>query len=215
MKYSKEIAQQIIRNIEIIEQSYKVAEEVQDVILGAMAKVCENQLKKSPLVLTNDAEFDLGRGDYEACFTVNDWCNEEGIKFASYNIAGDINKQTVEADLAYYLSQLIGSGASTACYQVCFSLDKDQLNIKHSQYKKILRGSFEYMDKLQNVGFKLSENGLEVVYDFTLEQELLINEYPDFVDAFIPFTEALDCLISNHHLFDELVKKVSLAASKI
>jgi len=215
MKYSKEVAQQVIRNIELIEQSYKVVEDVQDVIFGAMAKVCENHLKKSSLDLTDDACFDLGKGDFNATFTVKKWCDLEGGSLATYYIAHDENKQSYEAEIHYLLPHLIGVGASTACYQIQFWLEKNLLNIKNSQYKKLLKLAFDEMTKLQQLGFRLSDGGCEVVYEFTLEQELVTNEYPDFVDSFSPFTDALDCLLDAHHLFEELVDKVKAQAELI
>jgi len=215
MKYSKEVAQQVICNIELIEQSYKVVEDVQDVILGAMAKVCENHLKKSSLDLTDDACFDLGEGDCEATFTVKQWCNDEGKPLATYQITHDGNKQTDEAEIHYLLPHLIGVGANTACYQIYFWLDKDLLNIKNSQYKKILKLAFDEMIKLQQLGYRLSDSGFNIVYEFTLDQKVVVAEYPIFEDAFSPFTDALDCLIDAHHLFEELVDKVKAQAELI
>ncbi|NQY37777.1 MAG: hypothetical protein HRT37_23060 [Alteromonadaceae bacterium] len=215
MKYSKEVAQQVISNIELIEQSYKVIEEVQDIILGAMGNYCKEHLKAPSLDLTNNANFDLNKGNYIAIFTVNKWCNKESNPLASYCIGYDMNKQTNEVDLEYLLSHLVGECASTSCYQIRFWLVKDELNITAYQYKKLLKETFDEIIKLQQIGFRLSDNGYDIVYEFTLDKKLVADEYPEFVDTFKPLTNALNCLLEAHPIFESIVEKMISKAEVI
>lgn len=206
MKYDKEIAAHVIKNIALIENSIKVIEDIEKTLFKGIDKFVEKQVKASDLMLGKDNFFDIWEG--KACyFSTEGW--EAGAKeqYAWYHLGYHGGEDELN-----YLTCALGECEEEAKLNLHFSMDKDELGLKKSAFKNLLRSEFEKNEALHGLGFMLGDGGDGIELVFHLEKELVAEEYPHFDECFAPLKQALNTVFEAHPIFEKIVENIKQQA---
>ncbi len=205
MKYDKEIAAHVIKNIALIENSIKVIEDIEKALFKAVEKILERKVRASELQLGKDNNFNFWDED-RSYFSIETW--EAGAKeqYAWYYLDyhGD------ESELKK-LTRALGENEDSKL-NLHFTMDKAELNLRKSVFKNLLRAEFEKSEALHGMGFMLSEDGERIELTFHLDKELVAEEYPHFDECFDPLKQALDSVFEAHPIFEKIVENIKQQA---
>lgn len=207
MKYDKEIAAHVIKNIALIESSIKVLANIENLLLKATDKFIEKQVKASDLKLGKDNLFNL-MGDYDCYFSTEAW--EAGAKehCAWYHVGF----HAVDEDDLYFLTHVLGESGQNTKLHLQFAISWSELDIKKNVFKTLLRNEFEKNVALHDTGFMLSEDGQRIELVFHLDKEQVAEEYPHFDECFAPLKQTLESVFEAHPIFEKIVENIKQQA---
>ncbi|MGF1833607.1 hypothetical protein [Photobacterium sanguinicancri] len=199
MKYSQDLAQLVIANIENHERAKKVLAEVNGVLLGRISLEVKDILTQFPNPLDLDCDFDL----YEnGCidFSFTPWLvqDERSVNFSV---------QPSEENDDEWVSHLCGLNGSSNYLALHFYTDYRMLGLKALQFKVRLKEALFEKTSLIEQGFKLSADGYSVEYVIKFNHTDIVEGYPhDLEKAMLPLVAAMDALKSAMPEFDKLQK---------
>jgi hypothetical protein len=205
MKYDKEVAAHVIKNIALIESSLKVMRDIEETLFKAIGKFIEKQVKDSDLKLGKDNLFNFF-DEHEIYFSTEVW--EEGAKdqYATYHLYSHCDEEEPQ-----HLTQVLGE-SDGAKLNLFFTMGTADLGLRKSAFKNLLRNEFEKHEALHKLGFMLSDEGEAIVLFFHLDKDKVAEEYPHFDECFDPLKQAFDTVFEGHPIFEKIVENIKQQA---
>lgn len=199
MKYSQDLAQLVIANLENHERAKKVLAEVDEVVLGRISLEIKELLTQFQSSLDLEYDFDL----YEnACidFSFAPWLvqDERSVYFSV---------QPSEDNDDEWISHICGLNGSSNYLALRFCTNYRILGMKALPFKARLKDALFDKTALIDKGFKLSADGYYVEYMIKFNHTDIVEGYPhDLEKAMLPLVAAMDTLKSAMPEFDKLQK---------
>lgn len=199
MNEKNELIRLTIKNLEVVETSYKILEEKDNHFKGQVDKFMENKLDEIFPDLVKHCEF---KANDDLSFWSEKWVlpKDEGFAFYSIDVILDENDSHWITCFVGKLGGLIGIG---------FNVDKTIYNCNKSKWSSQLAEFYQQNEiVLKNANFLF--NGEKIYHPIQLDLDLLAESYPDYVagGVFQPLEDALNDIKSVHHIFDEFVKQL-------
>ena len=131
MKYDKEVAAHVIKNIALIESSIKVIGDIEKTLFKAIEKFIDRQVKASDIKLGKDNSFNFWEED--GCyFSTDAWESGAKEQYSWYHLGyhGDD-----EEDELNYLTRALGEFSEGARLHLQFAMSWGELDIKKNVFK--------------------------------------------------------------------------------
>jgi len=200
MKYNSELSCLVIKNIFEIERSILVLDEIELRIQKEISDLVRSKIKDKISLAKNSAfELHKEKGLY---FSDINW-EKESDTFAFYDLCTSSESDEYKGDVEEprWLSFACGYSAS-AYINIGFNIHYKNIDLRKSDFRKRLQEQYLKHERLQELGFRLSSNGLYIIYDFTLDKALLAEGYPnDFDLSLQPVELSIDVLLEAHSDF--------------
>lgn len=203
MKYNNELSRLVIKNIFEIERSILVLDDIELTIQKEINDLVHGKIKNRISLAKNSAfELHKAKGLY---FSDVNW-EKENDTFAFYDLCTSSETAEYKGDVEEprWLSFACGYSASSYI-NIGFNIQYKSINLRKSDFRKRLQEQYLKHKRLQELGFKLSSNGLYIIYDFTLDKALLAEGYPnDFDLSLQPVELSIDALLEAHSYFCDI-----------
>ena len=206
MAYDKEVAAQVLKNIRLIEETHKVVDDVTDTISKAIDKKVRELVSVELEGYCEEAsQFDL-TDNGELWFTTEEWQDpedkSESKAWYGLSIYGDDSN-------FFWLTEYLGEGQiPEANLKLRFDYNESVFEQKKQGRKKTLKAFFEETPELAKAGFSISADQVGIELGFSLEKDVVAEEYPKFSVALEPLETALGVMFKHHHLFKKLIEEL-------
>jgi len=201
MKYNNELSRLVINNIFEIERSILVLDEIELTIQKEISDLVHGKIRNK-IDLAKDSAFELHKEKGLLYFSDICW-EKESEPFAFYDLCTSSESDEYKGDIEEprWLSFACGYSAS-AYINIGFNIHYKNIDLRKSDFRKRLQEQYLKHERLQELGFRLSSNGLYIIYDFTLDKALLAEGYPnDFDLSLQPVELSIDALLEAHSDF--------------
>lgn len=198
MKYSNELSSLVINNIFEIERSVLVLDEVEHTIQKKINELFKEKID-GVILLAKDSSLNAHK-EKGLYFSDEQWVDSDNETFAFYdfctsNETSEYSGETVEPR---WLSFACGYTASSSI-NIGFNIQHKKLGLRKDNFKKQLAEQYNKYPYLQELGFRISSNGLYIIKDFILDKSLLAKEYPNELDQSLqPIESSINALLEAH-----------------